>query len=266
MTSTPVTATEAHAHGEGHGHGDHPPFLQHHFTEPAQQFDAAKLGLWVFLLTEVLFFSALFVLYTSYRALHPEVFAYASNFLNTSLGATNTAVLLVSSFTVAWGVRNAQLGQRKLLMINLVITLLCAGTFMGIKYVEYSHKYHEGLLWGGNHHSIFKADAEEIPESVKEHSEAWSMGIPEAGVPAAKALSPSMRRKVGTFFATYFLLTGLHGIHVLIGMILLTWLLIRAGLGHFSPEYYTPVDLGALYWHLVDLVWIFLFPLLYLIQ
>lgn len=249
----------AHAH-----HG--PAHLQHHFETSEQQFDSAKLGLWVFLLTEVLFFSALFVAYTTYRSLHPEVFAYASNYLNTNLGAANTAVLLISSFTVAWGVRNAQLGQRKLLIANLIITLVCAFTFMGIKYVEYSHKYHEGLLWGGAEHSVFKHNEFYILDSVKEHSTAWKEGIPEAGVAAVKDLSADQRRNVSIFFAIYFCLTGLHGIHVLVGIVVLTFVLVKVLRRKITPEYYTPMDLGALYWHLVDLVWIFLFPLLYLIR
>ncbi len=250
--------TNAHAH-----HG--PAHLQHHFETSEQQFDASKLGLWVFLLTEILFFSALFVAYTTYRSLHPDVFAYASNYLDTNLGAANTAVLLVSSFTVAWAVRNAQLGQRKLLIANLVITLLCAGTFMGIKYQEYSHKYHEGLLWGGAKHSIFKLDPFKISEEVKENSEAWNHGHGEGALPV-KDMTNEQRRDVSIFFAIYFCLTGLHGIHVLVGMVLLTWLIVKAMRGKITPQYYTPMDLGALYWHLVDLVWIFLFPLLYLIQ
>lgn len=249
----------AHAH-----HG--PAHLQHHFETSEQQFDSSKLGLWLFLLTEVLFFSALFVAYTTYRSLHPEVFAYASNYLNTNLGAANTAVLLISSFTVAWGVRNAQLGQRKLLIMNLIITLLCAATFMGIKYQEYSHKYHEGLLWGGAHHSVFKHNEAMIMDSVKASSEAWNVGVPEAGVAAVKDLSPDQRRDVSIFFGIYFCLTGLHGIHVLVGIVVLSWVLIKVIRRKITPEYYTPVDLGALYWHLVDLVWIFLFPLLYLIR
>ena len=247
----------AHAH-----HG--PAHLQHHFETSEQQFDSAKLGLWVFLLTEVLFFSALFVAYTTYRSLHPEVFAYASNYLDTNLGAANTAVLLLSSFTVAWGVRNAQLGQRKLLIMNLIITLLCAATFMGIKYMEYSHKYHEGLLWGGAEHSIFKHNEFMILDSVKENSTAWNEGHGVNGAPV-KDLTGDQRREVRNFFATYFCLTGLHDIHVIVGWLVRSWILFKVIRRKITPEYYTPLYLGALYWHLVDLVWIFLFPLLYLI-
>ena len=245
-------------------HHDHPEGVAHHFESAAQQFDSGKLGIWTFLLTEVMFFSALFVAYTIYRGNYPEVFQYASNYLNTNLGALNTLVLLFSSFTVAWGVRNAQLGQQGLLKMNLVITILCAFGFMTIKYVEYSHKYHEGLLWGGAAHSIMKADAEMVDEHMKEHSVAWNEG--EHGAVAVKDLEPEFRQKVGIFFAIYFCLTGLHGIHVLVGIIVLSWLLWQAMQGKFGPKNFGRVDFGALYWHIVDLVWIFLFPLLYLIS
>jgi len=264
MSSTTADAHGAHAEDHGHGH-DHPEHLAHHFETLEQQYDSGKLGIWTFLLTEVLFFSALFVAYTMYRSNYPEVFQFASQYLNTTLGAINTLVLLFSSFTVAWGVRNAMLGQRKLLIMNLTITLVCAGAFMGIKYTEYNHKFHEGTLWGGNPSSIFQPDVEKIPEHIKEHSEAWTDhdGVYSIGV---KDLDPVFREKLGIFFAVYFCLTGLHGIHVLIGMFLLGWLLFRAIRGDFGPDNFNAVDFIGLYWHLVDLIWIFLFPLLYLIS
>src|SRR6187551_3359784 len=164
--SEPSTATEAskqasapppaaHAHGhDDHGHKAHDPIhaanphLAHHFDTPQQQFDAGKLGIWLFLLTEVLFFAGLFCAYTVYRSMHPEVFVYAHYFLDTKLGALNTCVLLISSLTAAWAVRNAQLAEKKMLMINIVVTIGCAFTFMCVKYVEYSRKYHDGLLPG----------------------------------------------------------------------------------------------------------------------
>ncbi|HTM46880.1 MAG TPA: cytochrome c oxidase subunit 3, partial [Polyangiaceae bacterium] len=137
---------DAHAahHAEGH---DHPPFLAHHFDTPEHQFDAGKMGIWLFLTTEILFFGGLFCAYAIYRSLHPEVFEYAHYYLNTTWGAVNTCVLIVSSLTAAWAVRNAQLGEQKKLVVNIIITILCAFTFMGVKYVEYSHKFKEGLLW-----------------------------------------------------------------------------------------------------------------------
>lgn len=259
------TTTTAELEGDhGHDH-DHPEHLAHHFETLEQQFDAGKMGIWTFLLTEVLFFSALFVAYTIYRSNYPEVFQYASQFLNTNLGATNTIVLLLSSFTVAWGVRNAMLGQIGMLKMNLLITLICAGAFMGIKYMEYSHKFHEGTLWAGNANTIFRLDVEDVPETMKEHSHAWDNRDGEFTI-AVKDLDPEFRQKLGIFFGVYFCLTGLHGIHVLIGMILLTWLLLRAMRGEFGPTNFNAIDFGALYWHLVDLIWIFLFPLLYLIS
>lgn len=262
-----MSSTTADAHGDhGHGHGhDHPKHLAHHFETLEQQYDSGKLGIWTFLLTEVLFFSALFVAYTMYRSNYPEVFQFASQYLDTNLGATNTIVLLFSSFTVAWGVRNAMLGETKLLIANIFLTLLCAGGFMGIKYVEYAHKFHEGTLWGGHEHSIFKADPAMIDEDIKAHSKAWKGEGSTVGV-AVKDLDPAFREKLGIFFGVYFCLTGLHGIHVLIGMILLSWLLWRAIRGDFGPDNFAAVDFGGLYWHLVDLIWIFLFPLLYLIS
>jgi cytochrome c oxidase subunit 3 len=129
-------------------HEQHP-FLAHHFDTPKHQFESGKLGIWLFLVTEVLFFAGLFCAYAIYRATHPEIFYWAHFYLDTQLGAINTGVLIVSSLTAAWAVRNAQLGQQKALVINIAITILCAFTFMGIKYVEYSHKFHDGLLWGG---------------------------------------------------------------------------------------------------------------------
>ena len=259
-TTTTVVQDGGDAGGTGHAKQ-----LAHHFETIEQQFDAGKLGIWTFLLTEVMFFSALFVAYTIYRSSYPEVWQFASQYLNTNLGAANTLVLLFSSFTIAWGVRNAMLGQIGRLKMNLLITLLCAGAFMGIKYTEYNHKFHEGTLWGGHHDTIFRLDAAEVPEHMKEHSTAWSN--PDGEFTAAvKDLDPAFRQKLGIFFGVYFCLTGLHGIHVLIGMILLTWLLIRAMRGEFGPRNFSAIDFIALYWHLVDLIWIFLFPLLYLIN
>ena len=206
------------------------PFLAHHFVSMRQQFSAAKLGLWLFLVQEVLFFSGLFMFYIIFRYRHPETMHYASEyFLDKTMGGINTVVLLFSSVTMALAVREAQLGRNRGVQKYVAITFICACIFLGVKYVEYTHKFHLGLYPGH-----FFANMSEIP-----------------GEPA-------------TFFALYFCLTGLHGIHVLAGMGVLAWLFVKAGKGHFSPTYYAPVDLVGLYWHLVDLVWIFLFPLLYL--
>ncbi|MEO7032777.1 MAG: cytochrome c oxidase subunit 3 [Polyangiaceae bacterium] len=292
--------------GETHAHGDGP-HLAHHFDTYQQQFDAGKLGIWLFLLTEVLFFSGLFCAYTVYRGMHPEVFVYAHYFLNTSMGAINTCVLLISSLTAAWAVRNAQLGQRKHLMVNIVITIACACTFMVVKGFEYQHKFADGLLPGPRFHpteqlwelETFKhkhPEAAEYAEHLiklaeKKGETAKAPGIIDlhtpvtgkfenpteeqieplikAGVigPAAEdPTRPSKPRNAHVFFSIYFFMTGLHGIHVLAGIGVWVWLLIRAKKNQFGPKYFGPIDYAALYWHLVDLIWIYLFPLLYLIH
>jgi cytochrome c oxidase subunit 3 len=208
--------------------------LAHHWGSPNQQVESGKFGMWLFLATEILIFGGLFCAYVIYRNLHPEVFVNAHHFLNKYWGALNTVVLLWSSLTVALAIRAAQVNEQKWIVINIVITLLCAATFMLVKYIEYSHKFHVGLLPG----EFFRAASEHIPNPDQAH----------------------------IFFGIYFLMTGLHGIHVVIGIILLTWMLIKALKGQFGPHYYAPLENVGLYWHLVDLIWIFLFPLLYLIH
>ncbi len=236
-------------------HNEH---VAHHFDSAEQQLETGKLGIWTFLLTEIMLFGGLFVAYAMYRNNHPEAFQFAAQFLDTTWGAINTAVLILSSLSMAWAVRNAQLGQTRALIINLVITLLCAAAFMGVKSQEYSHKYHEGLLWASAEHSLFNPNADEaVIAEVRAHSSATA---------AIDALDPETRTIVGLFFGIYFVMTGLHGVHVLIGMILILWLIFRARRGDFGPKNFNAVDFSGLYWHLVDLVWIFLFPLLYLIS
>jgi cytochrome c oxidase subunit 3 len=312
-------------HHPGH---DHPAHLAHHWDTPQQQFEAGKLGMWLFLATEVLLFGGLFCAYAVWRGNHPELFKYGSQFLNTTLGATNTAVLILSSLTMAWAVTAAQQNKQLLLKIMLVLTLIGAATFMVIKYFEYTHKFHEGWYPGvhfydvpGEHSHYFqRAGASHLStpaEHGDQHSESVATnsapaadtdnaataptgptGLPPADAPKFAPAPPGpqglksdaaleaepfeMEARHGTihqhplqdptrpanthmFFNIYFMMTGLHGIHVLIGMIVIIWLLVRASLGHFSAEYFTPVDLGGLYWHIVDLIWIFLFPLFYLI-
>lgn len=473
-------------HG-GHGHGSR--FIQHHYDDAQHQFDSGKFGIWLFLAQEVLFFSALFVAYVLYRHHHPEIYDYAHKYLDVKYGAINTAVLIFSSLTAAWAVRAAQLGQRKLLIGCIFVTLLCALTFLGIKYIEYSHKYHEQILMGkyfdpcvasgggplvtksnecpGHQGSVWneskesgigcyaemaidqepdvaglqldcavavsKVTVERDPKSgdiIKDKSGAWKYSVAAGspvprcqhgsetfpcwvpsvqpavckpgfyyavtctpGAPCAsegkplyqvskrwnrqddcegdanqrgkdikkaeeatktasgwtvgnctrssgvgfvvergghdvlakertdgrvmsqqlavatckppKPRPPAMSdvfadvervqrlgqknvanskpevddhaahdefykgpppENTGMFFTIYFAMTGLHGIHVFAGVLVFIWLLIRAIKGHFTPDYFGPIDFAALYWHIVDLIWIFLFPLLYLIH
>lgn len=219
------------AAGHDHEHGSDSPFFQHHFVSMEQQASSAKLGMWLFLAQEVLFFSALFCAYLVFRMLFPETFLGAHYQLNPTMGGINTVVLLFSSFTMAMAVRAAQLDDKKSIPVWLLLTIVCALGFLVVKYFEYSHKIHVGLL-PGNLYS-FEGD---IP------------GNP------------------GVFFTLYFCMTGLHGIHVVAGIAVLTWILIRSTKGHFGRSYYVPVENVGLYWHLVDLVWIFLFPLLYLVK
>ncbi|MEO8799972.1 MAG: cytochrome c oxidase subunit 3 family protein [Polyangiaceae bacterium] len=245
--SDAVTTTETHEAehgGDDHGHA-HPKFLAHHFDTPVQQFETAKLGMWTFLVQELLFFSGLFVAYGIYRGWYPETFAACSHMLSRPMGGMNTIVLLFSSWTVAMAVRSAQLGQQKKTSTFLIITIVCAFLFLFIKYLEYGAKFHEGLLpghfFGHQYAGIFGA----IP-------------------PGAEV--PDLPAKAHIFFGLYFLMTGVHALHIAIGIGVLIWIWIRNNRGDFTKEYWTAIDLAALYWHLVDLVWIYLFPLLYLID
>jgi len=233
------------------------PALAHHFQTPAQQFAAGKLGMWIFLITEILFFGGLFCAYAVYRANHPEIFFWAHEFLNKGLGAINTGVLITSSLTMAWGVRCAQCDQQRGLVLCLVLTLLCAFGFLGIKYVEYKHKLEDGLRWAGS----FDPTVHD-PQIEKPHQPAAVKH--EAEGPAAD--HGEAPRNAGVFFSIYFLMTGLHALHVVAGIVAIAWILVRARAGHFGSHYFMPVDLVGLYWHLVDMIWIFLFPLLYLIH
>ena len=204
--------------------------LKHYFVSSDQQFDAAKMGMWLFLITEILLFSGMFVAYAVYRVWYPEVFALASTELNPWMGGLNTVVLLASSLTVALAIHAAQTNKQRALVINLFVTVLLAAVFMVVKYFEYTHKFHLGIFPGEQ------------------------FAYEEMG-----------QRIVPIFFSIYYVMTGIHGVHVLVGMGVLTWLAVRAMRGHFHSGYYTPVELTGLYWHLVDIIWIFLFPLLYLI-
>jgi cytochrome c oxidase subunit 3 len=207
------------------------PFLQHHFARPEQQADAGKIGMWLFLVTEILLFGGLFVGFAIMQSLHHQAFLLAHHHLDRTLGFINTVVLLSSSFTMVMAVDSARTSRRKRLIVWLILTLMFAGVFLGIKYIEYSHKFHEGLLPGRFYHH------------------------PGDAVPGQFM-----------FFSFYFMMTGLHGLHILAGMAAIGWVLRRSLRGDFSSRYYTPVDLVGLYWHLVDMIWIYLFPLLYLIS
>ncbi len=392
-----ATAVEPHeSHEDGHDDWHHQPFSAHHFENAEQQFDSGKLGMWLFLVTEILFFSGLFCAYAVYRASHPEVFIYASQFLDKYLGGMNTVVLIFSSLTMAWAVRCAQLGQRTGLVTLLGVTLFCAALFLGVKTFEYTEKAHKRLLWSGafvdakdigkNQPQIFKvgeplpkAEFEErvmaslwtiqklwiIPgviallligigfgtgrrplrttgiagfisvigilagiwisiqihhaQHAGDHSDAHAVAgehgeddhadhehaktadekqaeqidaealaleekigreassapdpilaemnnaIPAIVTPVDTNSHADAPRNANLFFSIYYFMTGLHAFHIICGMIAITWLMVRSVENHFRPDYFGPVDFVGLYWHIVDLIWIYLFPLLYLI-
>lgn len=397
MATTEAALPETH---DDHGHDhDHPSFLAHHFDTPEQQFDSGKLGMWLFLVTEILFFSGLFCAYAIFRSLRPDVFEGASQFLNTKLGAINTGVLLFSSLTMAWAVRAAQTEENKLCTGMLAATLSCAMIFLGVKSIEYSHKWelgllppfaysynpdaphHEGIsmyliymcipfaiglvgliLWflaskasgnqfavdvakplivvfafffvgvglgtilesgesshhddaahasathgDGDHHGDAHA-AESVAPATSEIAAAPADGLggtnavleklakdegntgirddlaardrqvsvagtnvvgsaDEIATPIASTeKNTNTKSQAGVFFAIYYCMTGVHAIHILAGIGVLIWLLVRSVRNDFNRQYFGPVDYVGLYWHIVDLIWIYLFPLLYLIR
>lgn len=332
-----------------HEHVKEHPFHAHHFETAEQQFQAGKLGMWLFLATEVLFFSGMFCAYAIYRAAHPEVFKDAAEYLNSTLGAANTIVLLASSLSVAWAVRCVQKNNQKGLLANLLFTLACAGIFMGVKTVEYGLKFKEGLMWRGN----FSYTVGDHPDLTATHEMLQQLGLWIVGVGIVfyvlSMLSQSVGNKwaliaisvtvlgagggcllgnaytetthkkaehsshadehhdgedhehnedqsddkpdgeatsdtqepagdvpvkydgegpqfLGVFFSIYYAMTGVHAIHILAGIGVFVWVVSRAARGHFNSDNYGPVEYTGLYWHLVDLIWIYLFPLLYLIE
>ena len=371
------------AHDDHHDHGE---FIAHHFDSAEQQFDSGKLGIWLFLVTEVLFFSGLFVAYTLYRNHHPEIFDQAHVFLDKVLGGLNTVVLLFSSLTMALAVRSAQLGRNKNCGMYILITMVCAAMFLGVKAIEYSHKWDMGIFpgagfkldyvhpdpvmlgsigvskylvyisiipavllilfavasavgmltkkaafsklmlglaitvggyflgavagyayqatkdHGGDSHAAAnvelgsenihlvsmtideeeKADADHDEHGHDKDDHGHEEGDHNHGaeghgheghghdhVPVYDKHHPdpdSLSDDVRIFFSIYYCMTGLHAIHIIAGIIALAWVYWRCLLGHWRKDYFGPVDYVGLYWHLVDLIWIYLFPLLYLID
>jgi len=210
---------------------DHHPALAHHFRSLPEQKEAASLGMWAFLAQEVMFFGGLFLAYAIYRALYPRAFAEAAHHLDWKLGAFNTAVLIGSSLTMALAVHAAALGHRKKIVTNLLLTIVLGAVFLGVKVVEYRDKFAHHLVPGPG----FQFDG-------------------------------SDPRAAQVFYSLYFAMTGLHALHMIIGIPILATLAWLARKGRYSPAYHTPVEMTGLYWHFVDIVWIFLFPLLYLIH
>jgi cytochrome c oxidase subunit 3 len=205
--------------------------VAHQFEDYEQQQHASTAGMWIFLATEILFFGGMFLGYTVYRAIYPHAFGEASCHLDILLGSINTAVLLCSSLTMAMAVHSAQVGSRRLIVLFLVFTLLLGAAFLGIKFYEYYEKYEEHLIPGKNF--------------------MWEGSDPT---------------HVSLFYLFYFIMTGMHALHMIIGIGLMAVLIALTRLGKFNSVYYAPIELGGLYWHFVDIVWVFLFPLLYLVD
>ena len=206
--------------------------LKHHFANDEQQKDASTIGMWVFLVTEIMFFGGLFLAYFAYRQAYPVAFASASNKTNLWLGAANTTVLICSSLTMALGVHYAAKGKQKLLILFLILTLMLGGIFLGVKAYEYHDKWVKHEVPGAHFDCEGCEDAGHAP----------------------------------LFFSLYFGMTGLHATHMLVGFVILVILIVQSGQGKYTAKWHTPIEMFGLYWHFVDLVWIFLFPLLYLID
>lgn len=202
----------------------------HHFKSAEHEYESTKQGIWLFMATEILMFGGLFVGYAIFHSLYPEMFAEGATHLDWKMGFTNTCVLLLSSYTMAMSIQTIQSGKAKRAVPYLAVTLLCGAGFMVIKYLEYTHKFHLGLYPGK-----------------------WF------------TYEGAQHSNLALYFSFYFIMSGLHGIHVLLGMGLITWVMIRAMRGEFDEHYYTPVEGVGIFWHIVDLIWIYLFPILYLI-
>ena len=339
-STTPITVDDprvAPDHGgDGHGHHEehmlvghdgelHPSHLRHYFVSSEQQFEASKLGMWLFLATEILLFGGMFVAYGIFRVLYPELYEQASLQLNTVLGALNTLVLLLSSLTMAWAIRAAQMDNRKLMLQMLSATIFLAGAFLVVKYFEYTHKFHEGIWPGVNFEldedvesvSDLNGATELRPIFVPSHGEegagethdveavdgddASGMVTGDAPLSGDAGVDPDIggevldggspvgtehgrteaeygeeplggdkeaifsNRRAGIFFSIYYVMTGIHALHIIIGMIAIGFLVFYGSRGHYSSVWYTPVENVGLYWHIVDIIWIFVFPLMYLI-
>ncbi len=302
----------------------HPPGLQHQFEDMGQQQESASIGMWMFLVQEIMFFGGMFTVYLVFRSKFPMAFAAGSNHLNVYWGAGNTVVLIVSSLTMALAVHYAQTGKRMAQVVCIILTMILGATFLGVKAIEYADKYHEGIVpvtglnlrtalhtepntAGGSHvpgdpDSLEKSSLD-APSSAENQRGTSGSASNSAGHVEDEYVNPNgnflwtdtslaelaqkedylttaekvgyfsngqidankFRDKVRIFYYIYFMMTGLHALHMIIGLGLMAWLLWKAWSGAFTADYFSPVEMSGLYWHFVDIVWIFLFPLLYLL-
>jgi cytochrome c oxidase subunit 3 len=287
-------------HEDSHDHY-HPPGLQHQFEDMKQQEESVSIGMWMFLVQEIMFFGGLFTAYLVFRSRFPMAFAAGSNHLNAFWGGLNTLVLIVSSLTMALTVYYAQKSNRNMQVIMIVLTMFFGAVFLGVKAVEYTDKYNHGLIPVTGWNKKVKADPKaehaatekpcwEVSHGDEEHAYVNPRGeflwtdcslaklgddhhflteYEKSGYYSDyenKVIDANkFRDKVRSFYWIYFVMTGLHALHMIIGLGLMTWLLWKAWKATFNADYYSPVEMSGLYWHFVDIVWIFLFPLLYLL-
>jgi cytochrome c oxidase subunit III len=278
----------------------HEPGLQHQFDDMKQQEESVSIGMWMFLVQEIMFFGGLFTAYLVFRSRYPMAFAAGSNHLDVVMGFVNTLVLIVSSLTMALTVYYAQKSNRNMQVIMILLTMFFGAAFLGVKAIEYTAKYNDGLIPVAGFNKKVKEDPNAHHEAAKP---CWEMGHAEANATEHKYVNPrgeflwvdcslvkqaqegnyltdaekigyfsngqidgnKFRDKVRIFYYIYFVMTGLHALHMVVGLLLMSWLLWTAWKGNYHSEYYMPVEMSGLYWHFVDIVWIFLFPLLYLL-
>ncbi len=289
-------------HSDTHEH-HHAPGLQHQFEDMKQQEESVSIGMWLFLVQEIMFFGGLFTVYLVFRSKYPMAFAAGSNHLDAFLGGLNTLVLIVSSLTMALTVYYAQKGNRNMQVILIVLTMIFGATFLGVKSIEYTDKYNHGLVpVTGLNKKVREVKTDE-PSAGHEIAHEKPCYEVDHNAPVVEHLNPrgefmwtdcslaklgqdtntltisekngyfsndqidanKFRDKVRIFFWIYFVMTGLHALHMIIGLGLMAWLGWKAFRNTYSAEYYMPVEMSGLYWHFVDIVWIFLFPLLYLL-
>jgi cytochrome c oxidase subunit 3 len=245
-----IAAHDPHAEG----HAAHPPYQRHHFVSMEQQNETTSFGMWLFLLTEIMFFGGLFTAYLIYRNWYYPAFVAASHTLNIFEGSLNTLVLITSSFTMAMGVWCAETKRSKGLVLSLVATLILGLGFLGIKADEYHEKYVKDHIPG---HAFPGHNFSPIG-FIHPDQEAVKQG--------EQPLAPDMAAKTEVYFSLYFAMTGMHALHMIIGIALLCGMLFKAMRGGYMDGHIAFVENFGLYWHFVDIVWIFLFPLLYLIS
>jgi cytochrome c oxidase subunit 3 len=233
-------------------HHEHPPYQRHHFETIGQQNDATNFAMWLFLLTEIMFFGGLFTAYLIYRNWYYPAFVVASHQLQIGWGTANTAVLISSSFTMAMGVWSAEMRKKGALVLCLVLTFVLGLVFLGIKTVEYHEKWEKHHIPGIRYSIQSFVDPASDPEVYNEYHD--------------KPLATDMARHTELYFFLYFAMTGMHALHMIIGIAILGFMIFRAQAGAYTTGHVTFVENFGLYWHFVDIIWIYLFPLLYLIS